>query len=207
MLQRPLSPWANCITVGVICKPLPTFIGNMGFSVKSRIGGGGGSSFIAAPTVNILWAGPIFQNTLQSVCSSLTNENSLNSNVLRSVFALHPFSLPVDFLVAWSYMFYVAALFRWAGIFQSKQPKMRAVRYGIWIPTGLRDFLFSKSPRPSPETNKPLTQFVWVAFPGVKRPGREADYSLPCSIEVENETTLRSPWCVTMASTRVLIIP
>jgi hypothetical protein len=30
-----------------------------------------------------------------------------------------------------SHVFYVAVLFRWAGIFQSKQPRMRAVQYGI----------------------------------------------------------------------------
>ena len=75
---------------GVICKLLPPYIGNIGLSVNTRIGGGSLFHYShGAPTVYILWAGPIFrlgrifQNTLQSVRSSSTIENSLNSKVFR----------------------------------------------------------------------------------------------------------------------------
>jgi hypothetical protein len=50
----------------------------------------------------------------------------------------------------------------------------------------VKNFLFSKSPRPTPGSTQPPIQWVPVALsPGLKRSGREADHSPPTSAEVK----------------------
>ena len=41
--------------------------------------------------------------------------------------------------------------------------------------------------RPPQELTQPLLQLVLGSFPGVKRPERDADHLLPCSIKVKNQ--------------------
>jgi hypothetical protein len=53
--------------------------------------------------------------------------------------------------------------------------------FGVGVPMGVKDFLFSTSSRPAPGFTQPSIQWV----PGLKRPEREADYSPPTSIEVK----------------------
>jgi hypothetical protein len=49
-----------------------------------------------------------------------------------------------------------------------------------------KNFLFTTSPRPTLGSTQPPIQWVPVTLsPGVKRPGREADHSLPTSAEVK----------------------
>jgi hypothetical protein len=53
-------------------------------------------------------------------------------------------------------------------------------------PSRVKNFLFSTSSRPALGPTQPPIQWVPVVFsPGVKRPGREADYSPPTSAEVK----------------------
>jgi hypothetical protein len=53
--------------------------------------------------------------------------------------------------------------------------------------------MFSKTPRPALGPNQPPTRMVqWVISPGVKRPERETDDSLPTRAEVKNEWSYTS---------------
>jgi hypothetical protein len=57
---------------------------------------------------------------------------------------------------------------------------------GFRVPVGSRNFLFSTSSRPAMEPIQPPIQWVPGAIcTGIKRPGREADHSLPNSTEVK----------------------
>jgi hypothetical protein len=72
-----------------------------------------------------------------------------------------------------------------------------AYRYSDWLRTGrpkgrssspcrVKNFLFSTSSRPALGSTQPPIQWVpWALFPGVKRPGYEADHSPPTSAEVK----------------------
>jgi hypothetical protein len=66
---------------------------------------------------------------------------------------------------------------------------LRAERLGFRgsIPAELEISLFSTAPKPALESTQPPIQWVPEALsPGVKRPGREADHSLPSNAEVKN---------------------
>jgi hypothetical protein len=53
-------------------------------------------------------------------------------------------------------------------------------------PVRVKNFLFSTSSRPAlRSTQPPIHRVPEALFPGVKRPGREADHSLPASAEVK----------------------
>jgi hypothetical protein len=52
---------------------------------------------------------------------------------------------------------------------------------GVRVPTGVKNFLFSKSSRPALRSTQPPLQWV----PGIKRPGSEVDHSPPTSAEVK----------------------
>jgi hypothetical protein len=57
---------------------------------------------------------------------------------------------------------------------------------GVRVPVRVTNFLFSTSSRPALGSTWPPIQWVPRAFSqGVKRPGREADHSLPASAEVK----------------------
>jgi hypothetical protein len=70
-------------------------------------------------------------------------------------------------------------------------------RYSNWLRAGqpggrssspgmVKNFLFSTSSRPALGPTQPPIQWVsGVLYPGVKRPGREADHSPPVSAEVK----------------------
>jgi hypothetical protein len=55
------------------------------------------------------------------------------------------------------------------------------LRVRISSPGGVKNFLFFTSPRPALGSTQPPIRSV----PGVKRPGREADYTPPASAEVK----------------------
>jgi hypothetical protein len=64
-------------------------------------------------------------------------------------------------------------------------------------PGRLKNFLFSTSSRPVLGLTQPPIQWVTGALsPGVKRPGRESDYSPPTSVEVKKTliSTSTSPY-------------
>jgi hypothetical protein len=57
---------------------------------------------------------------------------------------------------------------------------------GVRIPAGMGIFLFHTVSKPVLGPTKPPIQWVLQALSlGVKRPGREADHSLPSSVEVK----------------------
>jgi hypothetical protein len=59
---------------------------------------------------------------------------------------------------------------------------------GVQFPAGI--FLFATVSRPAPESTQPPIQRVPGAVSlGVKRPGRETDYSPPSSAEVNNASS------------------
>jgi hypothetical protein len=82
-------------------------------------------------------------------------------------------------------------------------PTVRRRRDSDWLRAGLpgqrslspgrvKNFLFSKSSRPVLGSTLPPIQWVpRTLFPGLKRPGREADHSLPSSDEVKNIGAIR----------------
>jgi hypothetical protein len=71
------------------------------------------------------------------------------------------------------------------------------VEYGDWLRAGraggrcsspgrVKNFVFSTSSRPNLGSTQPPIRWVPGApSPGVKRPGREADHSLPASADVK----------------------
>jgi hypothetical protein len=66
---------------------------------------------------------------------------------------------------------------------------------------GLGIFLFATASRPALDTTQPMAKAAF--FPGVKRPGREADHSPPSSAEVKNAWSYTSTlqyvfmvWCL-----------
>jgi hypothetical protein len=65
--------------------------------------------------------------------------------------------------------------------------RIRAGRPGLYSRQGQGILLFSTAVfRQSLGPNKPSKQWVmWALFPGIKRPGREADHSPPSSPEVK----------------------
>jgi hypothetical protein len=57
---------------------------------------------------------------------------------------------------------------------------------GVKSPCRVKNFHFFKSSRRVLGSTQPPIQWVpWALFPGVKRPGREADHSPPASAEVK----------------------
>jgi hypothetical protein len=57
---------------------------------------------------------------------------------------------------------------------------------GVRVPGSVKNFLFSTSSRPALGSAQPPTNGYWGAlYPGVKRPGREADHSPQTSAEVK----------------------
>ena len=56
------------------------------------------------------------------------------------------------------------------------------------VPDGVTKFLFYPGSRPAMKFNEPRIQISLVVIStGVKWPGREADYSLPFSVEIKSE--------------------
>jgi hypothetical protein len=61
---------------------------------------------------------------------------------------------------------------------------------GVRVPVGSRIFFFSTSRPPLESTQFPLQGVLGAFSPGAKRPGREADHSLPSSADINKEVDL-----------------
>jgi hypothetical protein len=62
---------------------------------------------------------------------------------------------------------------------------------GVRVPVGLRIFISPSPPDRLWGHPTSYTMGTWSSFPGVKRPGREADHSPPTSAEVKKMWTLQ----------------
>jgi hypothetical protein len=79
-------------------------------------------------------------------------------------------------------LFYCSCRSRYSDWLRTGRPRGRS-----WSPGGGKNILFYPSSRPSLGFTKSPVQWVPGAlFPGLKRPGREADHSPPTSAEVKN---------------------
>jgi hypothetical protein len=79
----------------------------------------------------------------------------------------------------------------------NRRSRDSVVEYGDWLRAGrpggrssspgrVKNFVFSTSSRPKLASTQPPIRWVLGALsPGVKRPGREADHSLPASADVK----------------------
>jgi hypothetical protein len=78
--------------------------------------------------------------------------------------------------------------------------------YGVRIPTGPKDTLFSKTFKICPPSS--LFNAYLASFPGVKRPRREVGHSTPSSAEVKNECSCTSapPVCLHGVNTSTLLL-
>jgi hypothetical protein len=64
--------------------------------------------------------------------------------------------------------------------------RLRAERYGVWIPAGKINFLSYETSRPTLGPTQPPIQTVYGSVPLEKQPGREIDQSTPSAREVKN---------------------
>jgi hypothetical protein len=92
---------------------------------------------------------------------------------------------------AWS-TYGLRPLEHWARVFESRSwhrcvSAFFCVSSGVRVPVGTRTFLLTTASRPALGPTEPPIQWVpWALSLGVKWPEREADHSLPSSVEVKN---------------------